>query len=646
MERTIKILAVDDKPANLFALESSLDFPGVEVVKASSGNEALSLVLENDFALVLLDVQMPDMDGFEAAELMRSNPATQHIPIIFVTAISVEQKHVFRGYEAGAVDYLFKPIDPEVLASKVAIFCELFRVKRKAELDKKMFETTLRCIGDGVVATDVGGKITFINPIAELMCEVSGELAVGQNIADVIRVVGTDNPLGFMDIVTQQKVCGSDSSKVELELQKKNDTVIPVDFSGAPIIDSSGESLGYIFTFNDISQRVEAEKERAELNRKLRQSQKMEAVGTLAGGIAHDFNNILTPILGYAELTIDKLEEDSGLHHNMTELLKAANRAKDLVKQILTFSRQQEKLFANMKIQPVVKETMKLLRATFPSTIEIQSEISPDCEAIFAEPTQVHQVIMNLCTNAYHAMGVGGVLKVSLVPVVISDEADSRGLEPGKYVRLSVSDTGVGISSDLHGRIFEPYYTTKGVGAGTGMGLAMVHGIVDEHKGRILLSSTVGVGSTFEVYFPVATGDSVVASQPQIVEAPHGHANILVLDDEEAIVCLVGEILEKFGYTHSNFTSSVEALAEFSADPQKYDLIVTDQTMPEMTGVTFAEHVHRIRPEIPIVLCSGYSTDVNEKNAADLNVTYLGKPVCKNLLATTIDALLTKRVLR
>lgn len=645
MEKTIKILAVDDKPENLFALEASLDFPNVDVVKASSGNEALTLVLENDFALVLLDVQMPDMDGFETAELMRSNPATKHIPIIFVTAISVEQKHVFRGYEAGAVDYLFKPIDPEILTSKVAIFCELFRVKRKAELDKKMFETTLRCIGDGVVATDTDGKISFINPVAESLCGLAADEIIGKKILGVLKIVSSDNSPGFVDIIAQQKLLDCGSNRVELALRKNDGSVIPIDISVAPIIDSSGQSLGHIITFNDISQRVEAEKEKAELHKKLRQSQKMEAIGTLAGGIAHDFNNILTPILGYAELTIDKLDEGSALHHNMSELLKAANRAKDLVKQILTFSRRQEKIFANTKVQSIVKETLKLLRATLPATIEIKSEISPECSSIFAEPTQIHQVVMNLCTNAYHAMGVRGVLTVSLVPAVISGDTslDPVGLAPGKYVKLSVRDTGVGISSDLHARIFEPYYTTKGVGAGTGMGLAMVHGIVDEHKGRIFLTSTVGVGSTFDIYFPVSTGESEAEIMLKKMVVPRGQANILVVDDEEPIVRLVGEILERFGYTHSNFTSSAEALAEFTADPQKYDLIITDQTMPEMTGVEFAEQVHQIRPEIPIVLCSGYSTNINEKNAPNLNVTYLGKPVCKNLLAATLDTLLGQK---
>jgi signal transduction histidine kinase/ActR/RegA family two-component response regulator len=382
----------------------------------------------------------------------------------------------------------------------------------------------------------------------------------------------------------------------------------------------------------------------AKYERQLQQVLKIQAIGTLAGGIAHDFNNILFPIVGYTELTMDEVPEGSVAHNNLAEILKAANRARDLVQQILTFSRQSGQERKPTKVQHIIEEALKLLRASIPASIEIIHEIDEDCRPVMGDATQIHQVIMNLCTNAYQAMqDKGGRLTVSLKEVDISYEetVEKIGMQPGKHLRLAVTDEGCGMDASVLDRIFEPYYTTKEQGKGTGLGLSVIHGIVKNHRGDITVSSALGKGSTFQVYLPVIEEDIVATEFEPTNGTAKGNERILLIDDEEQIVSMEQQMLENLGYQVTARTNSEEALREFSQQPQNYDLVITDMTMPHMTGDQLAKKLLDIKPDIPVILCTGFNEDITEEKALAMGIQkFVMKPVIKNDLASTIRTVL------
>lgn len=376
----------------------------------------------------------------------------------------------------------------------------------------------------------------------------------------------------------------------------------------------------------EISERKQAETRQAKLEAQLRQAQKMEAIGTLAGGIAHDFNNILGAIIGYSELAALDLEETHPAQSHLAEVLRAGNRAKELVRQILTFSRQEEHERKPIHMQSVLDEALKLLRATLPSTIEIRRQIDLQAPPIIGDATQIHQVMMNLGTNAWHAMNEqGGVLEVSLTGFdVDSDFAQSHAdLRKGRYVRLMISDTGCGMDRDMLERVFEPFFTTKAPGAGTGLGLAVVHGVVKRHEGAISVYSERGNGTTFNLYFPAHEIETQVAL-PESVSIPTGHGErILFVDDEAPLATLSKSMLERLGYRVTVQTSSLEALATFSAHSDEFDLVITDQTMPSLSGADLAKLVLDIRPGLPVILATGYSTTINPEKAKAIGIREL-----------------------
>ena len=382
----------------------------------------------------------------------------------------------------------------------------------------------------------------------------------------------------------------------------------------------------------------------AKYERQLQQVLKIQAIGTLAGGIAHDFNNILFPIVGYTELTMDEVPDDSVAHNNLEEVLKAAHRAKDLVQQILTFSRQSGQERKPVKVHLIIKEALKLLRASIPASIEIINKIDDDCHPVMGDATQIHQVIMNLCTNAYHAMqDKGGTLEVNLSEVDVGYEETVKkiGMQPGKHLQLLVRDEGCGMDAVVLDRIFEPYYTTKEQGKGTGLGLSVIHGIVKNHRGDISVTSSPGKGTTFKVYLPV-TEDADIANEFEPSNgAAKGNERILLIDDEEQIVSMEQQMLENLGYEVTARTDSTKALKEFSEQPQNFDLVITDMTMPQMTGDELAQKLLDIKPDIPVILCTGFNEDITEEKALSMGIQkFVMKPVIKNDLATTIRTVL------
>ncbi len=409
--------------------------------------------------------------------------------------------------------------------------------------------------------------------------------------------------------------------------------LIHLEVTSSPMKDADGNIIAGIESVRDITAQKKLEEQ-------LRQAQKMEAIGTLAGGIAHDFNNILTPILGYSELALTRVTPDNPLTSDLQQITRAGLRAKDLIQQILAFSRQTPQERTPLRPHMVIKEALKLLRASLPTTIEIREEIATDCGTILADPTQLHQIIMNLCTNAYHAMREsGGILGVRLSQISVGAEdykAGNSELTPGNYIQLDVSDTGYGMERNTLERIFEPYFTTKDKGEGTGLGLSMVHGIVKSYQGQITVNSELGKGTSFHIYLPLIAetpnlGKSVLTSLPT------GTERLLVVDDEEAITTMLKTILTYLGYQITVINNSQEALALLTNTLSAFDLLITDMTMPHLNGLELTTKTLAIRPDMPVILCTGFSELINKEQAHALGIqSYLTKPVAMHELALAV----------
>ncbi|MBU0728689.1 MAG: PAS domain S-box protein [Proteobacteria bacterium] len=397
----------------------------------------------------------------------------------------------------------------------------------------------------------------------------------------------------------------------------------------------------------DITDRLKAEDDKIKLELQLAQSQKMESIGTLAGGIAHDFNNILTSLLGNIELAQLLLPAGNDVSDRLVEALKAGTRAKELVRQILTFSRQAPQDQNPVLVHLIVKEALKLLRATIPTSIEIRQDIDSNSGSVLGNPIQIHQVMMNLCTNAYHSLrdqdnAVLG-LKLKRVSISPEDAGKNISLSPGSHVMLEVSDTGHGMSKETLSRIFEPYFTTKPLGEGTGMGLSVVHGIVKSYGGDITVYSEPGAGTTFHVYFP-AIEDGEVHEEVKVGSTPGGNEHILVVDDEVPIVSMEREMLTALGYRVTAVSDSQEAYDLFLNNPDDYDLVITDMAMPRKNGIQLAQAILGVRWDIPVILCTGFSETVNEKIANDMGIKkFIMKPIIMRDLAMSVRECLDKR---
>ena len=392
--------------------------------------------------------------------------------------------------------------------------------------------------------------------------------------------------------------------------------------------------------FTALEERLKQEKARQE---ELARAERLHVIGTLAGGIAHDLNNILFPIMGHTELLLMNTPEDSPSIGNLKAINTASLRAKDLVKQILTFSRQESRELILLKMQPIIKEALKFIKSTIPKTIEIKNDINPDGGIIRADPTQIHQIIMNLVTNACHAMEeTGGELRVGLKEIKIhKQDMLSQIMEPGVYACLTIADTGIGMDKALTEKIFDPFFTTKELGKGTGMGLSVVHGIVNKIGGTIRVHSEPGKGSEFYVYFPVEKSSSEEQSVQTKEPIPCGNEQILLVDDEEMILTMEKQVLERLGYHVTSRTSSLEALEAFRTNPDKFDLVITDTSMPNMPGDKLSAELIKIRPDIPILLCTGFSETMSEEKAASLGIKgFLLKPIVMKDLAQKIRGML------
>ena len=482
--------------------------------------------------------------------------------------------------------------------------------------------------------TDLNGKVLDVN---QKFCEkmrYSRNEIIGKNILDI------GFPAEDRQKLIEQLTENGDVSGYEISHRIKDKGSIQVQLYSKLI--QIKKNFYTLTVFHDITTQRKFEAQ-------LIQSQKMEAIGTLAGGIAHDFNNILSAILGYIELSKIYIEPDSKVFHYLEEVFKAGSRAKDLVRQILSISRQAEQKRKSVNINEITREALRMLKVTLPSTIEIKENLVEDIALIEADSIQIHQVIMNLVTNASQSMKEkGGTLTVTLNIETLQSNIRKNGhdIKAGKYVKLTISDTGYGISTEDEKRIFDPYYTTKAQGVGTGLGLAVAQSIVKKHGGNILFSSKLGTGTDFFVYLPVIEDRNIKDSDDVLVTKfllPTGKEHILLVDDEETIIDTGREMLEYLGYSVETFNKSAYALNEFKKLPEKYDLIISDMTMPEMNGDELAKKMIKIRPDIPIIICTGYNPQIDEKTAKTIGLkAFIFKPLTFQKLATTVRNVLNQ----
>ncbi len=507
---------------------------------------------------------------------------------------------------------------------------------------EERFRAITTTAANAIILMNDRGEISYWNPAAEKMFGYSSPEVMGQVLHKIIA------PSHYHEAVEMGlenfKTTGKGSFMgvtIELTAVRKDGAHFPVELSTSAInLKDSWHAMGII---RDISERKLAAAEHERMEAQLRQAQKMEAIGTLAGGVAHDFNNILAAIIGYTELALHEVESTSKLHRQLNKVLQAGFRAKDLVNQILTFSRKREQERKHVQIAPILKETLKFLRASLPTTVDIRQEILDPLAMIHADPIQIHQVVMNLCTNAAYAMREnGGILEVTLSRLTVGtgSEGGAPDLKPGPYIRLTVRDTGHGMTPEIMERVFDPFFTTKGKGEGTGLGLSVVYGIIKSLDGGIKASSKPGEGTTFEIYLPRVESECVI--ETEIAERiPTGHERILLVDDEETLVEMAQALLENLGYQVTGVSDSVRALELFSQSPEGYDLIITDQTMPAMTGCTFAREVKKHREDIPIILCTGLMEAVSEQQARQTGIlAFLMKPYVVGELSRTVRKIL------
>ncbi|SHO43481.1 PAS domain-containing sensor histidine kinase [Desulfopila aestuarii] len=507
---------------------------------------------------------------------------------------------------------------------------------------KQLFETMFNTIPDGVVITNANREIQLANNGVKHTFGYNPDKLLGKSTT---LLYANDDCYRQAGAAVFAQNSQKQSDRFITYYRKRNGVEFPAETFGAKLFDENQQWLGNLAIMRDITERLRQEEEGRVLQKQLAQAQKMEAIGVLAGGIAHDFNNILGAILGYAEMAHEDCPPDSVLAGDIEQIIVAGKRAKDLVRQIVAFSRQSE--IERILIQPViiVKEIVKLLRASLPTTIAIQHDLESKPWLIVADPTQIHQVLMNICTNAFHAMEeTGGTITISLKNITLERQniVNEKNVLPGDFVKLSIRDTGPGISPAIQAKIFDPYFTTKSVGKGTGMGLAIAHGIISSYGGFIRCNSKIGEGSVFDIFIPVADHAEAVDESESPLPTGSKNEHILFVDDEEPLAIMAKTMLERLGYHVTVRTSSLEALATFSNDPDAFDLVITDQTMPGMTGFDLARRMLQLRPLLPVILCTGFSTVISEEKVKSAGIKgFAMKPIEKKEIASLIRTVLS-----
>lgn len=642
-----KILVVDDEESIRITLSEFLRKDKHDVQVAEDADKAIDLLGQEDFDLVVSDIILPRTTGVDLLKAIRKiSPYTQVVMMTGKPTVDTASESL----RAGAFDYLYKPIRRDSILKTVRNALKIKTLedqnrKHQEELEhlvekrtKSLLESENRYrrlvhhSPDGI-AIQREGKVIFANhSMKKILEKVSYDL-FEKTISDR---TASDLPQDIRPDSGDDVKNGENLTRFEKIFTGKDEDIIHLDIATLPMTLEGKPALQV--TARDITNQKFLEES-------LRQSQKMEAIGTLAGGIAHDFNNILFSIIGYTELSLDETKEGSLLHDNLLEVLEAGKRAKNLVQQILTFSRQTKHKLRPVQMDRIVKETLALLRASLPTSVKIHKNIKSEA-MVLSDPTQIHQVFMNLCINAAHSMQKqGGILTIELTSTEIETDLTGKypDLKPGPYINLNVSDTGHGMTPEILNCIFDPFFTTKTRGESTGLGLSVVHGIVKNCGGAIYAYSIPGKGSIFKVFIP-AIERRIYPEEREKKSLPKGTERILFVDDEPVLGKMGKQLLESLGYKVEIRTNSIEALELFRKQPDRFDLVVTDMTMPDITGENLAVELMNIRPDIPVILCTGFSKNIDEKKAMALGIrAFISKPVLKHEIAETIRSVLNSK---
>lgn len=633
------VLIVDDDTALRDSLADILTDEGYHPVTAGTCAEALQIARRQRPGAALLDLKLPDGAGTALlADLKKLDPDC----ICVIATAYADLDSAVAALEKGAFQYLQKPVKPlELLNLLERIFdlLSLKAAKHQAEEKLRESENRFRAIfetaQDAIFMKDRNRKYVLINPRAEDFLAFSASQLIGHTADDFF-----DEDSAAIIRASDMRVLSGET--VEEERTRTVDGVtLTFHVIRVPLKDATGQVTGICAIARDITEKLKMEAQ-------LARAQKMEAIGTIAGGIAHDFNNILGAIVGYTELAQLDLSEGSATRNHLDAMLQSAKRATDLVKQILAFSHQNGGKAKPVSLTPIVRECLELMRASLPTTINIQQEILNDSAVIHANSAQIQQVLMNLITNAAHAMSEnGGVLTVSLENVEVDDAqpTESGDLKPGAYALLTVRDTGTGMDGKTQKRIFDPYFTTKEKGVGTGLGLAVVQGIVTKAGGSINVESEPGKGTAFGVFYPLI-GTAIAESKQKEPQKPppQGRECILFVDDEWNLVNIGQQILKKLGYKVIAETNPIDALETFRAQANNIDLVVTDQTMPDMTGDILAQQIMKLKSGIPVIICSGFSEKMNKEKAKSIGIkAFVMKPIVMMELAETIRRVFDER---
>jgi len=530
---------------------------------------------------------------------------------------------------------------PVLIIGTAIDISDLKRAEQALRENEERYRTILDSRNIGYFEVDLNGNLSFFNNALTELTGYNPEELSWMNY----QTYTDEQTAGKLNRAYKHILkTGEPLEKYEYTIEKKNGELLQVETSVSLMRDTDGRPAGFRGLTIDISERKNAEEEKKKLENELRQAHKMEAIGTLAGGIAHDFNNILSGIFGYAQLALRHTDNPVKSKSHIDQIIKGAERAAGLIQQILTFSRQSEHEKHHLDLSLVIKENLKLLRSSLPATIEIREKMHSRAK-VLADPTQIHQVVMNLCTNAFHAMrSNGGILEIELTEITVSDKSavPDLSIQPGEYLKLEIRDTGHGMDKKTLGKVFDPYFTTKAAGEGTGLGLSLVYGIVEDHGGYIRASSVTGEGTTFQVFLPAAADTTGSQTGRRLADSLEGGSEtIMVVDDEESILVSTREFLQDYGYTVYAFSEGISALEAFEKDPEQVSLVITDMTMPGMTGDKLAGTIFEKRNDIPIILCSGYNENISEQKVAELGIkAYMKKPVDNEELACMIRDLL------
>lgn len=667
------ILVVDDTSESLELLVRVLTEAGYQARPADSGELAMAAVAANLPDLILLDIRMKGISGLEVCQRLKAREETRRIPIILISAFA-EVKEWVEGLQRGAVDYICKPFQIEELLARVKTHLSLRQagvsleqqaavlLQKNEQLQSEILErqcveeelrqsleqtelsrqTALSALEDQKRAEEAlraSNELFSLfmrhSPIYAYIKEVTPSrslvLQATDNFQQMIGIPGCETigktmeelfPPEFAAKITEDDwavVSKGTVLRLEEELNGRSYTTIKF-----PIASGNKNLLaGYTI---DITEQKLAEQNLRQIEARLHQSEKMETVGQLAGGIAHDFNNVLAGIIGYTEMSLQSLEKGSVPAENLHQILQAADRAKHLVRQILTFSRQGNQQKSVTTLHPILQEVLDLLRASIPSSVRIVPDLRADSKPVLADPTKIHEVLINLATNAVHAMDRKGTLTIRHYTQTLNQAAWGQigEIAPGEYTVMEVADTGCGMDAGVLSKAFEPFFTTKALGEGTGMGLSVVLGVVQSHGGDVQVESAPGKGSIFRIYLPIAETSMVDVAQPNVRVQSSGTERILFVDDEEMLVKTARSHLARLGYTVNGTTSSLGALKilqEMGA--ADIDILITDQTMPDMSGMELAKEARKIRKDLPIILCTGYSSGVSTERVAAIGISKL-----------------------